>query len=209
MGAWLNYYIKSIRRLGRGPDRTADLGEKSGMVGSCERDACGSARLGANAARPFAAHHAVRTAPVPAMQGISSTDKDVINPPLRVGWAGGLSSSLSGADTSGISARCAGPLAHGRYAPALDTDVVSVKLPREAARALRHAWGQSGAAGMARREQNSSARSGGVAKAARRPSFASGGPSVLPAPTGAAGRNGSGDNRCRAQQGIRRERPAL
>lgn len=185
------------------------MGEKSGMVGSCERDACGSARLGANAARPFAAHHAVQMAPIPAMQGISSTDKDVINPPLRVGWTGGSSSSLSGTDTSGISARYAGSLAHGRYAPALDSDVVSVKLPRKAAGGLRRAWSQSGAAGMAPREQNSSARSGGVAMAVGRLSFASGGPSVLPASTGAAGRNGSGDNRCRAQQGIRRERPAL
>ena len=136
MGAWLNYYIKSIRRLGRGPEFSADLGEKSGMAGSCERDACGGARLGRDAVRLFTAHRPDRRQSVPTRQGISSTDKDVIPDAPKVRMAGGFSSLLptdgfGGAlrvGITGVSVRGVA-LVDGRCRQGLDSGVVSVKLP--------------------------------------------------------------------------------
>lgn len=136
MGAWLNYYIKSIRRLGRGPEFSADLGEKSGMTGSCERDACGGMWLGPDTVRSFTAHHPDRRHSTPARQGISSTDKDVIPEAPKVRVAGGFSSLLrikgaDGADRVEIALRSASDaaLVDGRCRQGLDSGLVSVKLP--------------------------------------------------------------------------------
>lgn len=135
-GAWLNYYIKSIRRLGRGPDIPADLGEKSGMTGSCERDACGSARPEVDTARSFAAHCSDSVGSGLSRQGISSTDKDVtVSDPRKV-CAGGFSSPPETVPFLGAGqAGSARPRVHaialvdGRYERGLDSGAVSVKLP--------------------------------------------------------------------------------
>ncbi len=134
--AWLNYYIKSIRRLGRGPEISADLGEKSGMTGSCERDACDGAWLKPSAVRSFAAHPSKRWQPDRSQQGISSTDKDVMNEGTTVRETGGFSSSLQ---TEGSDATvrvkiarlpaCGVALVDGRCRRGLDSGAVSVKLP--------------------------------------------------------------------------------
>ena len=136
MGAWLNYYIKSIRRLGRGPEFSADLGEKSGMTGSCERDACGGARPRRNTVRLFTAHRPNRQQPTSIRQGISSTDKDVIPGIPKVRMAGGLSSLLRNEGFGGVGRveiirlpMCAVALVDGRYRQGLDSGPVSVKLP--------------------------------------------------------------------------------
>ena len=138
--AWLNYYIKSIRRLGRGPDIAADLGEKSGMIGSCERDACGSARPKVETVRPFAAYRPDRAESRTARQGISSTDKDVTEDSPGGVMAGGFS-SLPGSVGNAISGLAISPmsdhrslayafaLVDGRYGRGLDSGTVSVKLP--------------------------------------------------------------------------------
>lgn len=134
--AWLNYYIKSIRRLGRGLDIAADLGEKSGMTGSCERDACGSARLKADAVRPFAARRPGWMESYPTRQGISSTDKDVIDSSVAAVSAGGFSSSVGRAHNRVHFAAGKDPgwtrvatLVDGRCNQGLDSSAVSVKLP--------------------------------------------------------------------------------
>ena len=139
-GAWLNYYIKSIRRLGRGPEIAADLGEKSGMTGSCERDACGSARPKVDTVWSFAAYRPDRIESRTARQGISSTDKDVTEgTPTAVTARGFSSSSVSfevatfdpGASPTTGDRSSAGTVAlvDGRYGRGLDSDAVSVKLP--------------------------------------------------------------------------------
>lgn len=134
-GAWLNYYIKSIRRLGRGPDISADLGEKSGMTGSCERDACGSARPEADTAWSFSSHRSNIDGSGFSRQGISSTDKDVTAGDRGKVAAGGFSSSsetfsFHGAGQAGSAQpRVRTVLVDGRYDRGLDSGVVSVKLP--------------------------------------------------------------------------------
>lgn len=149
-GAWLNYYIKSIRRLGRGPEISAVLGEKSGMTGSCERDACDGVWLRPGTVRSFATHRPDRGQSEPSRQGISSTDKDVIIGGSKVRMTGGFSSSLQikGSDATGRIRIARLPvrgvaLVDGRCRRGLDSGAVSVKLPlgvREARAARRAYW---------------------------------------------------------------------
>ncbi len=145
--AWLNYYIKSIRRLGRGPENSADLGEKSGMTGSCDRDACDGVRLKPDTVRVFAVSSPERRYSDRSRQGISSTDKDVITDGSQVRMTGGFSSSFQaeGFDASNRVKIARLPprgvaLVDGRCRRGLDSGVVSVKLPlgkREALAARR------------------------------------------------------------------------
>lgn len=219
-GAWLNYYIKSIRRLGRGPDIAAVLGEKSGMIGSCERDACGSARLDADAVRPFAARYPGRIDSRPTRQGISSTDKDVTGSRSAAATAGGFSSWADRADGTGVgstkslagndrSAAYAAALVDGRYGEGLDSGAVSVKLPVGKQEEHRPSGGfdmrVSGempeqtvrrplGAALRRRSFDRLSRQGGPSPARCQPKRMEG---MDPAAI------------CRTQMGIRRERPAL
>ncbi|MBS1182396.1 MAG: hypothetical protein H6Q99_2276 [Proteobacteria bacterium] len=221
-GAWLNYYIKSIRRLGRGLDIAADLGEKSGMIGSCERDACGSAQPKADAVQPLAAHQPHTTVPRLVRQGISSTDKHVTGSHQATGIAGGLSSlSHSGATvaTDIASPRAgrtlpwmrAAALVNGRCRLGLDTGAVSAKLPmgKQAARAAR------GVEFARKFPENSGMHGllsslGSIAVAVGRPSSASRRSFSLPQHR-TAWMEGVDPAAVRRQtpQGIRRERPAL
>ncbi|WP_370675508.1 hypothetical protein [Pleomorphomonas sp. PLEO] len=109
------------------------------MTGSCERDACGSARSATDAAQLFAVHRLDTTESGLTRQGISSTDKDVTEGYPAAAMAGGFSSSSS---FIGINSDVGTPLANdgrypasavslvdGRYGQGLDSGVVSVKLP--------------------------------------------------------------------------------
>ena len=65
------------------------------MPGSCERDACGGARLRRDTVQSFTAHRPNRQQPTSIRQGISSTDKDVIRDVPKVRATGGSSSLLT------------------------------------------------------------------------------------------------------------------
>lgn len=138
--AWLNYYVKSNRRLGRGPDFAAVLGEKSRMTGGCERNACISARFGTEAELALAVQRPHETEIRHTRQGISSTDKDVIATLDEHTAAGGFScshllpgaGSLNPTDRQVVEGRQSEgdiALADGRNGEGLDSGVVSVKLP--------------------------------------------------------------------------------
>ena len=168
------------------------------MTGSCERDAFGSPRLGADTVGSFAAHRLDTIESHPVRQGISSTDKDVIPGIPKVRMAGGLSSLLpsegfGGAGRVGITrlSMCDVALVDGRYRRGLDSGPVSVKLPLGVKGAcavpklgLAHVRTSSGTAGFAAAER----LGGGGRTAASRQR----GPSTCSAPAGSDGRHGSG-----------------
>lgn len=206
-GAWLNYYIKSIRRLGRGPEIAAGLGEKSGMTGSCERDACGSVRPEAAAVRLFVAHRPGKIESHLVRQGISSTDKDVTDSPPAAMMAGGFSSSVGLVGTvapdlvnrsmsEGQPSACVTALVDGRCGQGLDSGVVSVKLPLGRHQSARRTQGGfdlqvSGEVPeqMVRRPNRAVSRRWLYGRLPQQ-----GGPFPCPAPAGVDGRNGSGGN---------------
>lgn len=110
------------------------------MTGSCERNACISARFETEAELALMAHHPDKVEIHHLRQGISSTDKDVITPQVQDGRAGGFSCSRPFSLTAALelaeqhanadlpfSADTA--LVDGRNGEGLDSGVVSVKLP--------------------------------------------------------------------------------
>jgi hypothetical protein len=110
------------------------------MTGSCERDAFGSPRLGADTVGSFAAHRLDTIESHPVRQGISSTDKDVTDGYPTAMMAGEFSSSVHhlGAVARepanrlaclGLLGSIVGALVDGRYGQGMDSSAVSVKLP--------------------------------------------------------------------------------
>ena len=106
------------------------------MTGSCERNACDGARLKPGAVGSFAAHPSKRRQLHGSQQGISSTDKDVMNRGTTVRKTGGFSSSFPTEGSNAIVrveiARlpaCGVALVDGRCRRGLDSGAVSVKLP--------------------------------------------------------------------------------
>lgn len=174
------------------------------MTGSCERDACGSARPEADAVRLFAAHCPETTEPRVARQGILSTDKDVINGRLATRTMGEFSFSFGRASAvardrahprtgSELSSLRFTALADGRYGRGLDSGMVSVKLPlaKQEVCAARRVGMTRGFPGELRSTWlvalSGRRRGGGLATVLRIEEF------LLSAPAGMDVRSGSGD----------------
>ncbi len=135
------------------------------MTGSCERNACISARFEAEAEAVLVAHRPGEMETYHLRQGISSTDKDVITPQGQDSKAGGFSSSRSFSltavlDFAGPKTNAGRPfpaniaLVDGRNGEGLDSGVVSVKLPS----VKQKAWNAHRAAAGCELPENSGAK---------------------------------------------------